>query len=410
MKASNVSDIEEYREREGFSLYSISSHGRVFNKKTGKYMSFHKNGNGYYMLSLKGDNGIRGNFTVHRLVADAFIPKKEGDINVNHKDAVKTNNRLDNLERCTAGENARHAAAMGRIKGQRFAKEDVAGILNLKGVTGSRTVARLYGAPESLVRAIWSGTNRNILANATTLSAKDIAAIVDPAIPVEQHPVLKFIIGDWVMIPDDGIAGRIIEMDDKQVVIKTPKRHNNKTFYVVSPAMCRRLVPAECLLQVREEAPAHSPVTPAQPAGSVDINPVLLNSITQWASDKIAPLDKPGPSMATAQLICIEFLRILKLAESQQTYIKDLIRQHSFECIQSDGPATVANAAALTQPVTTGPSADALRKALGSAKGTLNYIRVQAVAGHPGFNMVAKMNADDAIKKIDAVLEGSHHG
>lgn len=47
---------------------------------------------------------------------------------------------------------------------------------------------------------------------------------------------------------------------------------------------------------------------------------------------------------------------------------------------------------------------DKLEEALGFALGTLGYIKTQALANHPGFNKVAEMNADNAIKKIQRAL------
>lgn len=67
---------------------------------------------GYLSVSLSVDNKRKG-VDVHLLVAQAFIgPCPEGH-NVNHKDTIKTNSRLNNLEYVTFQGNMEHALAMG---------------------------------------------------------------------------------------------------------------------------------------------------------------------------------------------------------------------------------------------------------------------------------------------------------
>lgn len=54
-------------------------------------------------------------YKVHRLVANAFIPKISGKEIINHKDGNKQNNIVDNLEWCTNQENIIHAVKTGLL-------------------------------------------------------------------------------------------------------------------------------------------------------------------------------------------------------------------------------------------------------------------------------------------------------
>jgi hypothetical protein len=63
----------------------------------------------YYIRVNLCKEGIYERFLVHRLVAEAFIPNLENKPMVNHKNGIKTDNRLENLELVTAKENTQHA-------------------------------------------------------------------------------------------------------------------------------------------------------------------------------------------------------------------------------------------------------------------------------------------------------------
>ena len=99
-------------------LYEISNRGRVkslFFKngttfiKRDKILTPTDNGNGYLIVPLTKD-GVKKNYYVHRLVANAFVQNPKGKRVVNHKDFNKMNNNSENLEWCTQKENVRYSA------------------------------------------------------------------------------------------------------------------------------------------------------------------------------------------------------------------------------------------------------------------------------------------------------------
>lgn len=54
---------------------------------------------------------------MHRLVAEAFIPNPDNLSQVNHKNCIRTDNRVENLEWCTASYNRRYTEKYGKAKG-----------------------------------------------------------------------------------------------------------------------------------------------------------------------------------------------------------------------------------------------------------------------------------------------------
>lgn len=89
--------------------YEVSSLGRVRNATNKNILSnIDRNRTGYLRVYLFKDHKKKRYF-IHRLVAEAFLPKKQGKDFVNHKDGNKQNNHLDNLEWCNRSENQLHS-------------------------------------------------------------------------------------------------------------------------------------------------------------------------------------------------------------------------------------------------------------------------------------------------------------
>ena len=92
--------MEHWKAISGYEgLYEVSDLGRVKSLKYGKerILKPGSGGDGYLNVALCKDGHVKGKL-IHRLVAEAFIPNPNNLETINHKDEVKTNNTVSNLE------------------------------------------------------------------------------------------------------------------------------------------------------------------------------------------------------------------------------------------------------------------------------------------------------------------------
>lgn len=101
------------KDLKGFEeYYSITEDGRIFSKRSQRFLkaSLKENGYVYIELNIEGDVYYK---RVHRLVAETYIPNPDNKLMVNHKDGNKSNNHFTNLEWVSGSENNIHAIENG---------------------------------------------------------------------------------------------------------------------------------------------------------------------------------------------------------------------------------------------------------------------------------------------------------
>lgn len=99
--------------------YEVSSFGKIRNATTKRILKETSTGRYRYVSMWYGDKRVRK--AIHILVAKAFLENPNNYPQVNHKDENPANNRVDNLEWCTASYNARYGGRNKRMLEKRLA-------------------------------------------------------------------------------------------------------------------------------------------------------------------------------------------------------------------------------------------------------------------------------------------------
>ena len=118
-------NAEEWRDIKDFEgIYQVSNTGKVksLSRRLWNGVAYFESEErilkgtvddvGYVVVVLKKQSKMRRE-RIHRLVAETFIPNPNNYRVVNHIDADKTNNNVNNLEWCTHKHNIQHANKMG---------------------------------------------------------------------------------------------------------------------------------------------------------------------------------------------------------------------------------------------------------------------------------------------------------
>jgi hypothetical protein len=121
----------------GFDKYTATSDGKIFSWKQDKEkeVSLYNSKQGYQTVQLSKSSETKlKNYTVHRIIALAWLTSSKGtniiNLVVNHKDKNKINNKVENLEYMTQSENIKHGHDTGRgLKNRKVVQADLNGKL-----------------------------------------------------------------------------------------------------------------------------------------------------------------------------------------------------------------------------------------------------------------------------------------
>lgn len=116
--------MEIWKDISGFEgFYQISNLGNVYSLKRNKPLKKCISTHGYYMVYLCGKNGKTIAKQVHRLIAQGFIPNPDNKPCIDHLNAIRTDNSIENLKWCTVKENNNNPIFKNRVRLSRIGKK-----------------------------------------------------------------------------------------------------------------------------------------------------------------------------------------------------------------------------------------------------------------------------------------------
>ncbi|MCS6281451.1 MAG: HNH endonuclease [Dolichospermum sp.] len=144
-----------WKDIKGFEgYYTVNDSGEIKNMLTGKILK-QSNSNGYRSVRLTKDKK-RSVGSVHRIVASSFLDLCDKKKEVNHRNGLKNDNRIENLEWCNRKENVDHSIKHGLVNYAKKLDEFKVLAIHTFFISGKNLteISKLYGISVSTVHEI----------------------------------------------------------------------------------------------------------------------------------------------------------------------------------------------------------------------------------------------------------------
>jgi len=117
--------------------YAATPCGRIWTVRRRKFMSPSYSWDGYQRVIFRV-NKVESAFTVHQLVLLTFVGPRPVGMVINHKNFIRDDNRVENLEYVTAVENNNYSTFHGRRKKTKNYSDDRLRPMDVKFIRSTR--------------------------------------------------------------------------------------------------------------------------------------------------------------------------------------------------------------------------------------------------------------------------------